>query len=92
MVGGPDRRAIAGRGPGLVGHCVNFLPIRGGWTRETSLADHLRARRQARCSTPMSIRTITLGTMVRNLSLPRAANRLPLTELQFNLERLADRI
>ena len=20
----------------LVGHCVNFLPIRGGWTRETS--------------------------------------------------------
>ena len=27
----------------LVGHCVNFLPIRGAWERETSFADHLRS-------------------------------------------------
>ena len=27
----------------LVGHCVNFLPIRGGWVRETPFLDHLRS-------------------------------------------------
>ena len=27
----------------LVGHCVNFLPIRGAWTRDTSVSDYLSA-------------------------------------------------
>ena len=75
----------------LVGHCVNFLPIRGGWTRETSFADHLRAvSRQVLDA--YERQDITLGTIVRNLTLPRDMNRLPLTELQFNLEKLASRI
>jgi amino acid adenylation domain-containing protein len=75
----------------LVGHCVNFLPIRGGWTRETSFADHLRAvSRQALDA--YERQDTTLGTIVRNLTLPRDMNRLPLTELQFNLEKLASRI
>ena len=34
----------------------------------------------------------TLGTIVRKLAPPREVNRLPLTELQFNLERLPNRI
>ena len=34
----------------------------------------------------------TLGTIVRKLALSREVNRLPLTELQFNLERLPNRI
>ena len=34
----------------------------------------------------------TLGTIVRKLALPREINRLPLTEIQFNLERLADKL
>jgi amino acid adenylation domain-containing protein len=34
----------------------------------------------------------TFGTLVRKLSLPREPGRLPLTEVQFNLERLNDRI
>ena len=75
----------------LVGHCVNFLPIRGGWTREMSVADHLRAvSRQVLDA--YERQDITLGTIVRNLTLPRDMNRLPLTELQFNLEKLASRI
>ena len=75
----------------LVGHCVNFLPIRGGWARETSLADHLRSvSRQVLDA--YEHQDYTLGTIVRKLAPPREINRLPLTELQFNLERLASRI
>ena len=75
----------------LVGHCVNFLPIRTRWTRETSFADHLRSvGRQVLDA--YEHQDYTLGTIVRKLAPPREINRLPLTELQFNLERLASRI
>lgn len=75
----------------LVGHCVNFLPIRSGWTRDTSFGDHLRSvSRQVLDA--YEHQDTTLGTIVRNLALPREINRLPLTELQFNLEKLASRI
>jgi amino acid adenylation domain-containing protein len=75
----------------LVGHCVNFLPIRGSWTRETSFADHLRSvGRQVLDA--YEHQDYTLGTIVRKLAPPREVNRLPLTELQFNLERLTNRV
>jgi amino acid adenylation domain-containing protein len=73
----------------LVGHCVNFLPIRGGWSRETPFADHLRSvGRQVLDA--YEHQDYTLGTIVRELKPPREVNRLPLTELQFNLERLTN--
>ena len=75
----------------LVGHCVNFLPIRGVWTRQTSFADHLDFVRQQVLDAHEHQDT-TLGTIVRELAPPRETNRLPLTELQFNLERLAGRM
>jgi amino acid adenylation domain-containing protein len=75
----------------LVGHCVNFLPMRGVWGRETSFLDHLHSvSRQVLDA--YEYQDATLGTIVQKLALSREANRLPLTELQFNLERLASRI
>ena len=51
----------------LVGHCVNFLPIRGDWTPETSFADHLRSvGRQALDA--YEHQDTTLGTIVRKLA------------------------
>ncbi len=75
----------------LVGHCVNFLPIRGGWSEDTSFADHLRAVGK-QVLDAYEHQECTLGTIVRKLALPRQPNRLPLTEIQFNLERLADKL
>ena len=75
----------------LVGHCVNFLPIRGGWNSETTVAQHL-ASTAKRVLDAYEHQNYTFGTLVRKLSLPREGSRLPLTEMQFNLERLADRI
>jgi amino acid adenylation domain-containing protein len=75
----------------LVGHCVNFLPIRGAWTRTTSVAEHLSATAK-RVLDAYEHQSYTFGTLVRKLNLPREAGRLPLAEIQFNLERLAERI
>jgi amino acid adenylation domain-containing protein len=75
----------------LVGHCVNFLPIRGRWTRETSIKDHIAAIAK-RVMDAYEHQSYTLGTLVRKLALQRNRSRVPLAEIQFNLERLADRL
>ncbi|HEU5443672.1 MAG TPA: AMP-binding protein, partial [Steroidobacteraceae bacterium] len=75
----------------LVGHCVNFLPIRARWSRETSMAQHL-ASVAKQVLDAYEHQSYTLGTLVRKLDLPRQQNRVPLAEIQFNLERLADRM
>jgi amino acid adenylation domain-containing protein len=75
----------------LVGHCVNFLPIRAAWDRDTSVSQFL-ARTAKRVLDAYEHQDYTFGTLVRKLKLPREPGRLPLAEIQFNLERLADRI
>jgi amino acid adenylation domain-containing protein len=75
----------------LVGHCVNFLPIRGAWSDATSIGEHLRAVAK-RVLDAYEHQSYTLGTLVRKLGMAREQNRVPLAEIQFNLERLADRI
>jgi amino acid adenylation domain-containing protein len=75
----------------LVGHCVNFLPIRSQWNDATPLGEHLRGvARQVMDASEHS--SYTLGTLVRKLGQPREPNRVPLAEIQFNLERLAERL
>ncbi|HTY95274.1 MAG TPA: amino acid adenylation domain-containing protein, partial [Steroidobacteraceae bacterium] len=75
----------------LVGHVVNFLPIRATWSGQTSIAQHLRAvARQVLDA--YEHQNYTLGTIVRKLALTREQGRVPLAEIQFNLERLADRM
>jgi amino acid adenylation domain-containing protein len=75
----------------LVGHCVNFLPIRGRWNASTTVSEHLAAVGKSVLDA-YDHQSYTFGTLVRKLALPRQANRLPLTEIQFNLERLADKL
>jgi amino acid adenylation domain-containing protein len=75
----------------LVGHCVNFLPIRGTWTRDTKVSEFLAAMAK-RVLDAYEHQNYTFGTLVRKLELPREPGRLPLAEVQFNLERLADRM
>ncbi len=75
--------------PDLVGHCVQMLPFRAPIDWQAPFAAHVEAVAQrlldgfdhARC---------TYGTLVRALPVQRVADRLPLTEIQFNLEKVAD--
>ncbi|MCX7361804.1 MAG: amino acid adenylation domain-containing protein [Alphaproteobacteria bacterium] len=77
--------------PDLVGHCVQTLPLRAPLAWEAPFGSHVRAVAQ-RLLDSFDHPKCTYGTLVRALRLPRAANRLPLTEIQFNLERMGDNL
>ena len=71
----------------LVGHCVNFLPIRIHVDRALGFADFLGLTRRAVLDA-YEHQDYTYGTLVRKLDLPRDPSHLPLCDVQFNLERL----
>ncbi|MCL7464699.1 non-ribosomal peptide synthetase/type I polyketide synthase [Phaeovulum sp. NW3] len=75
--------------PDLVGHCVNFLPIRAPIDRRAPMAQHLARVRDA-VMAAFDHQDCTYGTLVRELGIERSLGRLPLTEVQFNLEKLAE--
>jgi amino acid adenylation domain-containing protein len=75
--------------PKLVGHCVQMLPFRAPLVWDAPFNRHLRIVAQ-RLLDGFDHPKCTYGTLVRALPVQRATNRLPLTEVQFNLERLAD--
>ncbi|MBN9513478.1 MAG: amino acid adenylation domain-containing protein [Alphaproteobacteria bacterium] len=75
--------------PELVGHCVQMLPFRAPLTWDTPFASQIEATAQ-RLLDGFDHSRCTYGTLVRALPLQRVANRLPLTEIQFNLERIAE--
>ncbi|TAJ38189.1 MAG: amino acid adenylation domain-containing protein [Reyranella sp.] len=89
VIGVPVAGQSADDEPDLVGHCVQMLPFRAPlvWNAPFGAHVHVVARRlldgfdHPKC---------TYGTLVRALPLQRAANRLPLMEVQFNLERMAE--
>jgi amino acid adenylation domain-containing protein len=71
----------------LVGHCVNFLPLRGFTTGDPTTAAYLAQIRQTLLEA-YDHQNYTYGRLVRRLSLQRDPSRLPLTEVQFNLEKV----
>ncbi|GAC1539614.1 MAG: hypothetical protein NVS2B17_15040 [Candidatus Velthaea sp.] len=72
----------------LVGHCVNFLPIRATWEPGSPVSSLLTAMKR-RVLDAYEHQEYTLGTLVRKLAPQREMNRVPLAEVQFNLERVA---
>lgn len=72
-----------------IGHFVNFLPIRGDIHPERSFAEHLAATATIVLDA-YDHQSCTLGSLLEALHLPPVQGRLPLTEVQFNLERLPE--
>lgn len=71
----------------LVGHCVHLLPIRAAVDPQMKASDYLRALK------PLVLdayehQHATYGSMVRALAPRREPGRLPLSEIQFNLEQV----
>lgn len=73
----------------LVGHAVNFLPLRQQWNAQSKVSEVLSAVSK-QVLDARDHQHFTLGTLVQKLLLPCDFNRLPVTEVQFNLERLAE--
>src|SRR6185369_6430879 len=71
----------------LVGHCVNFLPVPARVSFANPFADHVAAV-EARLSQVLDHQEYTLGSLVRDLAVPRSPDRTPLSDIQFNLERV----
>ena len=71
----------------LVGHCVNFLPVRARMP-ENQKASALLQQLKRTLLDAYEHQTYTYGTLVRKLKMRRDPSRLPLVEVQFNLERV----
>jgi amino acid adenylation domain-containing protein len=71
----------------LVGHCVNFIPLRGHLSGNPTSAEFLAQMKQTVLA-GYEHQNYTYGRLVRKLALQRDPSRLPLTEIQFNLERV----
>ena len=71
----------------LVGHAVNFVPIRGITHEEMTTAQFLQ-RMRANIFDAYDHQNYTFGRLVRKLAIQRDASRLPLIEVQFNLEKV----
>ena len=70
----------------LIGHCVNFLPVRRAFDPDASFATHLKDVHATMLGV-LAHQDYTLGTLVRDLKVTRSLGRTPLGDVQFNLER-----
>ncbi|HKF25130.1 MAG TPA: aminotransferase class III-fold pyridoxal phosphate-dependent enzyme, partial [Candidatus Acidoferrum sp.] len=71
----------------LVGHCVNFVPLRAILGEDTTMSQLLEQVRK-KLLDAYDHQNYTYGRLVRKLSIPRDPGRLPLMEVQFNLEKV----
>ncbi|WP_210201552.1 non-ribosomal peptide synthetase [Bosea sp. CS1GBMeth4] len=88
VIGVPAAGQSLLEGPTPVGHCVNFLPIRGGIDPAEPFSAHLDKVGRLVLDA-YEHQSFTLGALLKRLRVPPVSGRLPLVEVQFNLERLA---
>ncbi|HEY6390559.1 MAG TPA: amino acid adenylation domain-containing protein, partial [Bryobacteraceae bacterium] len=91
VIGIPAAGQSSLSGKTLVGHCVNFLPIRMKLTGDPAFEDLLSQSRR-KLLEAFEHQSYTYGTLVRKLAIPRKPSRLPLIEAQFNLERVGEKL
>jgi amino acid adenylation domain-containing protein len=71
----------------LVGHGVNFLPIRSHLQPEQSFAQFLKQTRKTLLDA-QDHQDYTYGTLLHKLKIPSDPSRLQLVEVQFNVEQV----
>lgn len=74
---------------GLVGHCVNTLPLRIRIDIESSFAEHLKRSRSGLLS-GIEHQRFSYGTLLKHLKGERDASRPPLCAISFNLDPAID--
>ncbi len=70
---------------GLVGHCVNLLPLRSFPTGEQSFVKYLKSR-TGLILDAYDHQQYTFGSLLKKLNIPRDATRLPLVPIVFNID------
>lgn len=81
-------RALAG-GETMVGHCVNFLPLRASVGDQEVFTGHLAMMQKSFLDADEHGR-YAFGSLLQKLNLTRDPSRMPLVSATFNLERVAE--
>jgi amino acid adenylation domain-containing protein len=84
-VGVPTSGQIAAGQYNLVGHCVNFLPLRSRVDPTIAFSAYLRSRNSAILD-DYEHQNFTFGSLLQKLAIPRDASRIPLVSAVFNLD------
>ncbi len=71
--------------PGLVGHCVNTLPLRIRIDDKSTFSEHLKRSRTGLLS-GMDHQRFSYGTLLKHLKQARDPSRPPLCTVSFNLD------
>ncbi|UWQ19947.1 non-ribosomal peptide synthetase/type I polyketide synthase [Jannaschia sp. M317] len=88
VIGVPTAAQQAAAPGDLVGHLVNFLPIRSQADPDAQVTRHLQSVRDA-IYAALDHDGMTFGEILDVAEVPRRLDRLPLTEIEFNLEEPA---
>jgi amino acid adenylation domain-containing protein len=70
---------------GLVGHCVNLLPLRSFPNGDQSFVDYLKGRKSTILDA-YDHQQYTFGSLLKKLNLARDPSRLPLVPVVFNID------
>ena len=89
VVGIPSAGQPVAGTPGLVGHCVNFLPIRVPIDVDQPMAAQIVAARTLVLDA-YDHQSCTFGSLLKKLKIDRDPSRLPLVSVMFNLDQSLD--
>ncbi|MBL8747825.1 MAG: amino acid adenylation domain-containing protein [Planctomycetes bacterium] len=89
VVGLPSSGQLSYDLDGVVGHCVNFLPIRSRVAAEGAFADLVRDVRN-NLAQALDHQNYSYGSLVRDLRLRRDPSRIALVPVIFNIDNLTD--
>ncbi|HLK07458.1 MAG TPA: amino acid adenylation domain-containing protein, partial [Candidatus Angelobacter sp.] len=80
-------QAAAEKGAAMVGHGTNVLPIRASVNLEATFEEHLKTARR-RLFDAFDHQSLSFGSLVRSLNLPRDSSRNPLVPITFNSDQV----
>ena len=86
IVGVPAAGQAATSCYGVVGHCVNLLPLRSQINPDLPFRQYLQSRNLAVLDA-YDRQRFTFGSLIQKLSIPRDPSRIPLISVLFNLDR-----
>ncbi|HMR84063.1 MAG TPA: amino acid adenylation domain-containing protein, partial [Niabella sp.] len=69
----------------LIGHCVNFLPLRSNPDPDITFAEYLK-KRKSKTLTDYEHQQFTFGTLLKELKIERDPSRIPLSPVSFNID------
>lgn len=85
VVGLPAAGQLATGYLGLVGHCVNLLPLLSNIDPDQSFADYL-VKRKSEIYDAYDYQRLTFGELIRKLNIKRDKSRIPLVPVVFNVD------